>query len=250
MSRRFNFTGREKILKEDVRISINFDGCSSICNVHLWLGEYDIRPDASVIVEAQRGRVIRLRHSWGHAGQAFTEEGASSNFDISAMGDPDDIRFRILVVDPDSCQLLATAEGVDTTDREDSNTPQRSLLPIIMQDLSGGIWELEMGEIPTLLLDTSLGSKNDLKSSPVLHAILPGVIRAILINLAHEQEGSADDEEDLSTWLSLGKRWAGYIPPSNSTHQEIDDWAQKATIAFCREKKLRNRLANFINQED
>jgi hypothetical protein len=173
------------------------------------------------------------------------------------MGDPEDIRFRVLVVEPQTCRLLAVAEGIEAYNNEDSQAPQRSLLPIRMEDLAGGVWELEMGETPTLILDSGLGTKQELKSSPVLFAILPGVIRAILVNLAHEQQGTSSDDEvdsgeedDSEMWLSLGAKWAGDPFPITGTYTDIDDWAQKAAIGFCREKKLGSRLANFMSEEE
>jgi hypothetical protein len=261
MSRRFNFTGRVKILREDVKIILAPRGNSLICNVHLQLDSYKIKPDAQVVVEAERGRVLRIRHDWGLAGKAFTTDGASSEFDIASMGDPEDVRFRVLVVEPGSCRLLATAEGVEAHNTQDDQTPQRSILPIIMRDLQGGVWELEnMDETPTLVLDSTLGTKQEIKSSPVLLSLLPGVIRAILTYLAHEhQDTGKDDENDTGEgsssgiWLELGEKWAGCPYPTNTgQHREIDEWAQKAVTGFCREKKLRSNLANAMTmtQED
>lgn len=257
MSRRFNFTGRTKILREDVKVTIEPRAGVLLCNVHLKLAGYELRPDASVIVEAERGRVLRLRHDWGKVGLAFAVNGASSEFDITSMGDPEDVRFRVLVVEPETYRLLATAEGIAAHNNEDAQAPQRSLLPIVMQDLYGGVWELEMGKTPTLILDSNLGTKQELKSSPVLFSILPGVVRAILVNLAHElqstdgdDEAEADENDESGMWLDLGKKWAECPCPSNGNHQEIDEWAQKAATGFCREKKLRHRLASSMTQED
>lgn len=257
MSRRFNFTGRTKILRENVRAIVEQRDGGIFCNIELMLTDYDLRLDALVVIEAERGRVLRLRHEWGKAGVASSDWKRGSKFDISSMGDPEDIRFRVLVVEPQTCRLLAVAEGIQACNNEDSQVPQRSLLPIRIEDLAGGVWELEMGDTPTLILDSGLGTKQELKSSPILFAILPGVIRAILVNLAHEQHGiSSDDEvalgeeDDCGMWLNLGAKWAGDPLPNAGTYVDIDDWAQKATIGFCREKKLRNRLANFMNEEE
>lgn len=260
MSRRFNFTGRVKILKEDVKILLEPQGNKQICNVQLRLDGYNLPPDAEVVVEAERGRVLRIRHNWGLAGKAFTAEGSSSQFDITSMGDPEDVRYRVLVVEPGSYRLLATAEGVEAHNTQDGQAPQRSLLPIVMRDLHGGVWELEnMDETPTLALDSALGTKQEIKSSPILLSLLPGVIRAILTYLAHDQQGTGKDDESETAedntsnrWLELGEKWAGCPYPSNAEHRDIDDWAQKAVTGFCKEKKLRGNLANAMDmtQED
>lgn len=256
MSRRFNFTGRTKIHKDHVRVTVEQRNDKLLCNADLKLADYGLRPDASVVIEAERGRVIRLRHEWGKVGVTSAEWISGSAFDISSMGDPEDIRFRILVVEPETCRLLAVAEGVESSNNEDSQAPQRSLLPIRMENLSGGVWELEMGETPTLILDPGLGSKHELKSSPVLSAILPGVVRAILVNLAHEQQDAIVDdeagldEEDGCMWLNLGTKWAGEPAPRSGTYLDIDDWAQKAMTGFCRERKLRNRLVVLMSEEE
>ncbi|MFQ2894505.1 hypothetical protein ACK3YL_13275 [Aeromonas caviae] len=256
MSRRFNFTGRAKIFREDVKVTIELRDNAIICNVHLRLAGYGLRPDALIVVEAERGRVMRLRNDWGYAGKAFTIDGSDSEFDISAMGDPEDVRFRVLVVEPESCRLLATAENVEAYNSGDGEAPQRSLLPIKMRDLQGGVWELEnMDHTPTLVLDINLGTKQELKASPILSALLPGVVRAILVYQAHAQQGAGKDDEvtidegEATTWLALGKKWVGDSYPNNGDHQEIDDWAQKAATGFCREKKLRDRLINFLTLE-
>jgi hypothetical protein len=256
MSRRFNFTGRAKILKEDVKIVSSSSDGKLICHVHLYLNDYGFPADALVVVEAARGRVLRIRHEWGLSGKASTNDGACSEFDISSMGDSEGLRFRVLVVEPESCRLLGSAEGIYANDNQDNETPQRSLLPIVMRDLHGGIWELDdVRGTPTLALDINLGTKQELKSSPVLSAILPGVIRAILVSAVYE-EGSAGNETDMDSggslgmWLNLAEKWAGCPPPTNSEHFEIDDWAGNAVTGFCREKKLRAQLASYIIQED
>lgn len=259
MSRRFNFTGRTKICKEDVRAIIERRDDGLFCNMDLMLGNYNLRVDALVVIEAERGRALRLRHEWGTAGVALSSWKRGLEFDISSMGDSEGLQFRVLVVEPKTCRLLASAEGIKAYNEGELQLPTRSLLPIRMEDLSGGVWELEMGEIPTLILDSGLGTKQELKSSPILFAILPGVIRAILVNLVHEQlgtsnddddDGSNDGENDCSTWLNLGATWAGVSFPNTENYLDIDEWAQKATIGFCQEKKLRNRLANFMSDED
>lgn len=255
MSRRFNFTGRSRILREDIKIVLEPQGDKLICNVQLRLNDYNLKPDAQVVVEAQRGRVLRIRHDWGLAGTAFAVDGASSKFDISSMGDPEDVSYRILVVEPKTCRLLATAEGVDAHNTQDGETPQRSLLPIVTRDLHGGVWELEnMDETPTLVLDRALGTKHEIKSSSVLLSLLPGVIRAILIYIAHGQQGTGEDDENdtgegstSNRWLEQGEKWAGCPCPNTTDHSEIDDWAQKAVTGFCGQKKLRAILADAID---
>lgn len=252
MSRRFNFTGRVKIRKEDVAVSLASDG-SSVCQVHLRLADYQIKADAEVIVEAARGRLLRVRGIWGRAGIAMTPEGAASSLDISLLEDLEGVRFRILVVERDTYRLLASAEDIALDFDVNGQQSQRSLLPIIMRDLEGGVWEIDdITSNPTLVLDVNLGSKQQIKSSSVLAAILPGVIRTILVAIAHEHQ-SQDDESDfesVGTWLQLGEQWAGYPPPHESDHTKIDEWAQSAVTSFCRDKKIRYQLANHIRSEE
>lgn len=260
MSHRFNFTGRAKILKDDVKIVLESHANKLTCNVQLRLEGYDLKPDAQVVVEAERGRVLRLRHDWGLVGKAFAPGGAGSQFEISALGDPEDIRYRVLVVEPESCRLLATAEGLEAHNAQDGEAPQRSLLPIVMRDLHGGIWELEnMDDTPTLVLDSALGTKQEIRSSPILLSLLPGAIRAILIYLAHDQQGEGrEDESDMAEnnikdmWLGQGEKWAECPYPTTAEHSDIDEWAQKAVTGFCREKKLHGTLSIAMDmaQED
>lgn len=257
MSRRFNFTGRTRIIREHIRVFAEQRAEGIFCRVDLKLTNYSLKPDASVVVEAERGRTLRLRHEWGQAGVASPDWQHGSEFDISSMGDFEDLRFRVLVVEPVTCRILAVAEGLEACSREDSHTPQRSLLPIRMENLHGGVWELEIGETPTLILDNGLGTKQELKSSPVLFAILPGVVRAILVYLAHQHKGRGDDEDadigeqdDAGTWLSLGSKWAGVPFPQTGDYMEIDRWAQDAATGFCRDKKLRNRLISLVREEE
>ena len=260
MSRRFNFTGRDKILRDDIKIVIESHDNKQFCNVQLRLDGYNLKADALVVIEAERGRVLRIRHDWGHAGKAFVSGGSASQFDITSMGDPEDVRYRVLVVEPDSYRLLATAEGLEAHNTQDGESPQRSLLPIVMRDLHGGVWELEnMEETPTLVLDSALGTKQEIRSSPILLALLPGVLRAIFTYLAHGLQGvGSDDESDMvegnttSLWLVQGEKWAGCPCPLTGEHIDIDEWAQNAVTGFCKEKKLRGNLtmAMEMTQED
>lgn len=255
MSRRFNFTKRTKISSEDVTITLEPKDNQLFCDVRLKLGNYKLKAGAQVIVEAQRGRVLRIRHNWGLAGRAFSQEGASTKFDITSMGDPEDVQYRVLVVEQSTCCLLATAEGIKADDPLTGQSSKSSLLPVVIRELHGGVWELEnLEETPTLVLDSSLGTKRELQSSPILLVILIGAIRAILTHLAHDQQGLAkDDDGDTAgssvsgKWLEQGEKWAGLPYPSSTDHKEIDAWAQNAVSGFCLEKNMCSILASTID---
>ncbi|MCS4312016.1 hypothetical protein M2397_002311 [Pseudomonas sp. BIGb0381] len=257
MSRHFNFTDRKKIDIDDVRVVLEEHENRIFCHVDIRLGAHEFPPDSMVFIEAERGRAFRHREKWGPVGVPTSGWRTGNNFDITAIGDPEGVRFRLLVVEPVVCRLLAAAENVQATSSNESVEPQQSLLPIRMDDLSGGVWALDMdGGVPILVLDIGLGSKQELKSSRILYAILPGVVRAILTNLAHEYRGdkSGDDGLDMSdvpaVWLNLGERWAGEDLSGCDTHSEIDRWAQLAANGFCKEKRLRDELAKAVRAED
>lgn len=257
MSRHFNFTDRKKIDIDDVRAVLEERENRIFCHVDIRLGDHKFPPDSMVFVEAERGRAFRHREKWGAVGVPTSGWSNGKNFDITAVGDPEGVRFRLLIVEPVVCRLLAAAENFQATSSSESMEPQQSLLPIRMEDLNGGVWALEMeGGVPILILDTGLGSKQELKSSRILYAILPGVVRAILTNLAHEYKGDKLDDDGLdmsdvpAVWLNLGERWAGEDLASCDTHPEIDRWAQLAANGFCKEKRLRDELAKAVRAED
>ncbi|MDR0191007.1 hypothetical protein RCO22_18845 [Pseudomonas yamanorum] len=257
MSRHFNFTDRKKIDIDDVRVVLEERDKKILCHVDIRLGAHEFPPDSMVFIEAERGRAFRHREKWGAVGIPTTGWSSGADFDITDVGDPEGVRFRLLVVEPVVCRLLAAAENVLATSSGEAMEPQQSLLPIRMDNLSGGVWALDMdGGVPTLILDSGLGSKQELKSSRILYAILPGVVRAILANLAHEYKGDLQDDDGLdvsdipSVWLNLGERWAGENLSGCDTHAEIDRWAQLAANGFCKEKRLRDELAKAVRAED
>lgn len=253
----FNFTGRQKILHSDLMIALNsFDGKSNY-QLDLKLGGYNLRADANVFVEPERSRAQRMRHDWGAVGvQSITDWKLGRSFDISEMGDIEGVRFRVIVVEPGTCRIVAMAEKIYPKNSDDSVAPQSSLLPVRMADLRGGFWELDYeSDGPVLTLDSGLGSKQDLKNNKIfISVVMPGVVRSILTTLAHEHLGDTEGDEgplsagdSNSTWLKLGLRWAGYLPAVN--HNEIDAWAQKAMNSFYKDKKLRDKISSALTEE-
>lgn len=253
----FNFTGRQKILHDDLRVTIDSSGGKAFYQLDLKLGDYKLSADANVFVEPERSRAQRIRHNWGTIGaQSSTEWKLGRRFDISEMGDLEGVRFRIIVAEPSTCRILAMAERIHPKNSDDSLAPQSSLLPVRMADLGGGFWELdyESGG-PILTLDVGLGSKQDLKNNQIfMSVVMPGIVRSILTTLAHEHLGEGDGDEGASNvgdangaWLKLGLRWAGYLPAAK--HDEIDIWAQKAMNSFYKDKKLRDKIRSALTEE-
>jgi hypothetical protein len=156
MLRRFNYTGRKKILREDVPVSLQ--GVKPLVYFDVDfnnIGKYELPPTARLFVEAYE-QASYMRFDFGTLGN-ITMLSKESRV-LSEFEGSDGMRFRIKVVDasPDA-KLLAEADGILPVAPEEVDENKLPLLPVRHDDLGQELWRISFEDgaqnMPTLLVN-------------------------------------------------------------------------------------------------
>jgi hypothetical protein len=245
--RRLNYTGRKKIRREDVSISLqerpnsppSFDADLSK------LSEYNLPLDATVSVEA-RLQTRWMRFSYGTVGAiAPVADRALTEFDSA-----DGILFSVKVTEVSGAagKLLAEADGIPVRFPGETEEKRNPLLPVKADDIGHEVYRLDFSNDPPLLLvNKAAGDKDAIARSPLFMSIVyPAAFREILNRIIHVEEHD-DPDDDGGSWQSRWLRFAaalpciGPVPPKEDGHRE--QWIDDAVAAFAKQQDM---LARFV----
>lgn len=235
MIRHFNQTGRVRILREHVNLSLQpgREGQPRVFDLSLSLGGYNFDPDASIRVEAAVSNVSQ-RWQFGTVGQ-FTPP---PDYERRMTEVPSTARFRIFVVKgDDSGLLLGAADGIAPT--QDAS----SLLPIQeSDDIGDEVWRLDFSGVgePLLLLNNSVDNISGIVRSDAKFRslVMPEVLRAILLRaVVVERQDPDDDQSQWNLWFETARsilphREAPNLSADASLTQEATEWIDDVVQAF------------------
>lgn len=226
--KRFNYTGRKKILRDDVKIRLhgNFND-TPIVDAAINLSDYGFPPECSVFLEPQRKtRFMRIE-----LGQVASSVRRNS-IQLTEFDDALGLDFRVKVVDTSKGLLLGVAENVRPYNKDDQlDDNQRSILPVSSVDLSshGVLWRVVQDDQKVVLeVERELGSREQVVRSLTFRAfILPAAMRQILVKLLSDDGWDPDlsDPQELSTrWLLFTRQIGAGVPEKDAENEEwIDD---------------------------
>lgn len=255
MVRRFNYTGRQRIRREDITIQITGDGPSPPSfAAQLRLDGYDLPASARVFVEAYR-QTSWQRFDFGTLGEIREPRERR----LSAFGSPDGILFRLKIVEaarPDSGRrpgrILAQADRIHP--RLSDEGKRRSLLPLDSGDFRDEVWQLEFDDTDAPVLKVSRDLVPDWRSLPhtrqFITLALPAILRCIL---THILSNRPSDPEDFSDWRNQWLRFTVTLRGVSSPPQEdeaAESWIDDAVQAFCRHAGIARRFREWWEQKE
>ncbi|MFM5693937.1 hypothetical protein ACET6Y_09300 [Aeromonas veronii] len=228
--KRFNYTGRKRILHEDIKIRLHDDFKDRpIVDVAISLNNYNFPQNANVFLEPQsKTRFMRI-----NLGEV-TNNVRCNFIELTEFDDALDIAFRIKVVDVSKGLLLGIAENVQAYNKDNQlDDNQQSLLPVSSVDLSsyGVLWRVVQDEQKAVLeIERELGSREQVVRSITFKSlILPAAMRQILVKiLSNESDWDTDlsDTDEFSTrWLLFARQIGAGLPEKGS---DYDDWVDNA----------------------
>lgn len=228
--KRFNYTGRKKILHEDVKIRLqgNFND-SPIIDVAINLGDYGFPQGSSVFLEPQR-KTRFMRIELGEVANSVRR----NSIELTEFDDALEIDFRVKVVDASKGVLLGIAENVRPYNKDNQlDDNQQSILPVSSVDLSshGVLWRIVQDDQRAVLeIERELGSRDQVVRSLTFRAfILPAAMRQILVKvLSDDQIWDSDlsDPQELSTrWLLFTRQIGAGMPERDADNEEWIDTA-------------------------
>lgn len=244
--KRFNYTGRKKILREDISIRLHGDfDAKPVVDVAVDLKDYDFPDGAEIYLESQhKTRFMRLLIGGGEAMSV-----QSHSLELKEFDDADGLSFRIKVVAPDRGQLLGIAENIKPYNKdEELDDNQRGILPVRSADLSqaGVLWRIDYGDEEAVLeIEKELGGKDQVVRSLLFKGfILPAAMRQILAKIVAATEGwddSLSDPQELSTrWLMFSKKVGAGLPDKSTSDQE--DWLDDTVRLLSRRIGVRDQI--------
>jgi hypothetical protein len=252
MLRRFNYTGRKKILHEHVPISLT--GSKPLWGFDIDLshvGSYELPSTARIYVEAYE-QAAYMRFDFGTIGSVAPPPKESRV--LSEFEGSDSVRFRVKVVDHSAeAKLLAEADGILPLAPEETEQNRLPLLPVRHYDLGQELWKIGFEEgtenRPTLLVNNFIEDRTAFVRSPAFTSLAwPAILREILVRiLVIEDYRELDDRNDWRClWLQFARTFipGRALPPER---EESFEWIADAVTAFSEKNGL---LAKYKEHEE
>lgn len=256
MKRRFNFTERKRINKNNIIIQIKQDADGThFFEALIDLSDLMLPDDASVYVEAYH-RTGYMRFDFGKVSSLRQPSSTS----LSNFGDVENVLFRIKIVDESGSRgkIIAVADKIKPVSENGDKDGSKSILPTqFVGDLGRKIWQLDytMGR-PCIMFNRNVPDieNRSKKDSEFFFFVYPSVVREVLNYLVYvEQVSDPDDppEEWHKDWIMFTKQYVTDTPESLDPEEiepgELNDWIESVVNEFCNSRP--ELWENIINKE-
>ena len=252
--KRFNFTGRKKILQSDVNVTLltPTDAVPRL-SVSANLDDYSFSETAEVFLNAQdKTRFQRFK-----IGSVKSIENPSE-IELSNFDDSEYLGLELKVVEKADGRLVGIANRLPTRSPDEGEQVNRhGILPVVSSDLTqyGVLWRLDISDIDAKLhIEKDLGSRDQVVRSLLFKGfILPAAMRMILDRiLRNDWDAELSDPNALSTrWLLFVQQLGCRIPEelnekvgerSEILDEEIDDWLDEAVRLLSKKIAARDKV--------
>lgn len=237
MRRRFNYTERQRIPRDQVLIAVS-EGSPVTFDAAFELEDCDFQPEARVIVEAYRQRFYS-RFDFGPVSNIR----APSDRRIEGAEGLEQIYFRVKVVDTEEARgrILGLADKLSP--ESEAEREKRSIFPVFWStEIENAIWRVNYDETgrPTLELNRLISDLREaFQHDPEVRAlILPGALKDVLNQIAFVEQSlrAGVDEGWEGEWLAfIGRFYPSEPPPADAPRSERQRWVEDVVDAFCDE---------------
>lgn len=244
MKRRFNYTGREKLIKDTVKISINkTNGKPKSITAKLNLNEIKYPGDTRIYLDAYH-KTDRKRFDLGKISHSVMPE----DLTIVELAYTDNLMFRLMLIDESGEQgkIIAHADRI----RADEEADKNPILPVRFDDLGQQIWKLEFtGEEggPILCINNNIPALENLVKSDAMFFmyVFPAVIREILTHMIFIDTVENPEEPSVTwhyDWLKYSKMILPHeripnLEPDELDNDEVVNWIDQVVEEFCNSKR-------------
>ena len=247
--RRLNYTGRKRIKREDVMITLQEKaGEAAVFDADLSkLPDYKLPEDALVFVEAQI-QTRWMRFPFGTVGAPTP----APDRRLAEFDSTEGLQFSVKVASTSGRpgMMLAEADRIPVRLAGDSEGRRSPLLPVKTEDIGHEVYRVDFsGQTPMLLLNRSAGEKDSIARSPLFMSIVyPAAFREVLARICHV-EGVRDSDDNGDSWEARWLRFAESLPgmrkaPDKDDDASVDEWIDDAVARFA---KQQNMLERFIS---
>jgi len=254
--RKYNFTGRKRINKEDFMLSIHSVKDSNNTYFEFEINESftgQFNPKSNLVLEAYY-RSSFMRFDYGNIDKI---KPAKDTY-LTAFTDPEFIQFRVKIIS-DFGMIEALADQVKP-DSDKEKSYSQGILAVANRDLEGLIWKMEFDEDddnnnPVLQIDTEIDKSRLNHNIQLKTTILPRAFHAILSEILFFSKGDFDfttDDKD-SNWRS---RWWLFCEQldrnlnsdevSDMTDEEKKEWIDITVACFSRHMGFKEKLLESL----
>jgi hypothetical protein len=243
MLRRFNYTGRKKINRSAVRLTLTRrDNEPPAFDAAIRLDGLNLPAAARVYVEAYYHESY-MRFDFGRVGDIRPPaDRRLTDIDAGASA-----LFRVKVIDEsgEHGRILAEADGLSPLDSEEAAANREPLLPVVTADLGHAVWKLDFADDrPVLVLNRLIDNIHmTARGDDAFFALVyPAVVQRILLHILRvEQHYDVDGDDWRCQWLRFVCQLPGVSPPPKPANDEEFDqmcdrhleWIDGAVLAFC-----------------
>ena len=244
MKRRFNYTGREKLTKDSIKISINkTNGRPKSISAKLNLNEIKYPGSTKIYLDAYH-KTDRKRFDFGRISQAVIPE----DLTVDELAYTDNLMFRLILIDEsgEHGKIIAHADRI----RADEEADKKPILPVRFDDLGQQIWKLEFtGEEggPILCINNNIPAlENLVKSDSVFFMyVFPAAIREILTHMIFIDTVENPEEPSVTwqnDWLKFSKMILPHEPvpdlySNEITKDDVVNWIDQVIEEFCNSRR-------------
>lgn len=246
MIRRFNYTGRVKILRSRVSISLHSDRNGKYFSARIDLNGLSFPSDAKIFIEPNFKGVYQ-RFYFG----TISQFKAPDKTYLNELPETELAYFDISVVDETGSigLLLGTAKGIAISTNETPND-RIPLLPVNPADLGNQFWKISFDSgddgRPVLEINKNIPevfemARNDIR---FISLVYPAAFRQVLNKLL--QQGDLDAEED--SWISQWLRFINQVlhvksvPDLDNNSDEFtseqEGWIDECVNEYCKKLQL------------
>ncbi len=241
MIRRFNYTGRKKIPRAQISITLyEAEGKKLAFDASVDFKGIILPQDGNIFIEAYRRAYLKRYECGSVRDPRFPKNEILEGLDSDSL-----VRFRLKVVDKKG-RIVAIADKI-SPHRLDKEEPANRLclLHVDFLDLGQLIWRLDLdGDWPILLLNKNVENIREIARSDLtfLALVYPEIVRQILYKTVVDEDHTdpeTDGEEDwMSAWLRFALSLVGrkQLPPSGESEPVIQEklkWIDEVVDAFC-----------------
>jgi hypothetical protein len=253
MRRRINHTGREKILRSSIKISIDRRIDDELkCRLIRELSGYGFDPGAPVVFECYAGaQYERIAHG------TVANPPAVSVFDLSDFSTAPKLLFRVKVLDPKGTgKLLGIADEIPVVKPGIDDDASVSLVRVQPWDLGQRLWSTENDtDGPILAINKEIADwRGFVYGSPLfLPLVLPQFVSSVLSRILIEDEHQPNTDND--TWEDKFIDLAGTSGNRPFTRAEQSDpdlirkWIDDVVDGFATKHKFADTFLRTIQNE-
>jgi len=247
MIKRVNFTGRRRIPRDRIDISV-YDGHPRTFDANIDLDGLPLLPHAAVFLEAScAGSTVVERFSFGEVGKIRPPHSRALK-ELEGVN----VFFTLKVVDQteEFGRIIGIAEYI-RPQRAGKQTVagRRGILPVEPADLGQQLWKLAFREQDVFFLVNKNipGLVDRVRCDPMFYAVVyPEIVRQVLFKAIAE---NVDLEEEGDRWPILWLRFGTELLPVREPPPKCDDpeedqeaWIEEVVKAFCETHSLKDKF--------